>query len=212
MAFGLVGQHFLRMQSNRECSGVNLLWHKSTVGLIYLGKKVDVCVDWAPGICHEHVVLGQALGDFVSGVKCKSHEVKAAWLDLLSQSREAGITQRRGGQRGNLLKTVVLSYIFGAALFFAKSSGGVFKEAVIQFVQELFSNELSVAVDAEHRLYFHLRRKPKRNNDLVVLNLCEHIGWHDNNCAQNALGHIGVSHLLNWLQYGAQMSDKLWEC
>ena len=171
-----------------------------------------MCVDWAPGICHEHVVLGQALGDFVSGVKCKSREVKAAWLDLLSQSREAGITQRRGGQKGKLLKTVVFSYIFGAALFFVKSSGVVFKEAVIQFAQELFSNELSVAVDAEHRLYFHLRSKPKRNNDLVVLNLCEHIGWHSNNCAQNALGHIGVSHLLNWLQCGAQMSDELWEC
>ena len=175
-----------------------------------------MCVDWAPGICHEHVVLGQALGDFVSGVKCKSHEVKAAWLDLLSQSREAGITQRRGGQRGKLLKTVVLSYIFGAALHFKSNgvvtNGVVFKGAVIQFVQELFSNELSVAVDAEQRLYFHLRSKPKRNNDLVVLNLCEHIGWHSNNCAQNALGHIGVSHLLNWLQCGAQMSAELCEC
>ena len=86
MAFGLVGQHFLRMESNKECSGVKLLWHKSTVGLTVPGPKVHVCVDWAPGKCHEHVVLGQALQNFVSGVECKSRKVKAAWLDLLSQS------------------------------------------------------------------------------------------------------------------------------
>ena len=65
VAFGLVGQHFKRMASKEECSGVEDLWHKYTVGLTVLGKKVDVCVDWAPGKCHEHVVLGQALQDFV---------------------------------------------------------------------------------------------------------------------------------------------------
>ena len=171
-----------------------------------------MCVDWAPGKCHEHVVSGQALQNFVSGVECKSREVKAAGLHLLSQSREAGITQRRGGRKGNLLKTVVLSYIFGAALCFASdgfvTNGVVFKEAVIQFLPKLFSNALCVFVDVGHHLHFSLRSKLKRNDDLVVWNLCEHIGWHSDNCAQNALGHVGVSHLLNWLQC-VQMSAEL---
>ena len=108
VAFGAVGQHFTCTDSI-ECSSVKDFWHKYTIGLTVLGTKVDVCVDWAPGKCHEHVVLGQALQDFVSG---ESPHVKVAWLDLLSQSRKAGITQRRGGQKGNLLKIVVLSYIF----------------------------------------------------------------------------------------------------
>ena len=95
VAFGAVGQHFTCTDSI-ECSSVKDFWHKYTVGLTVLGTKVDVCVDWAPGKCHEHVVLGQALQDFVSG---KSPQVKAAWLGLLSQSREAGITQRRGGRK-----------------------------------------------------------------------------------------------------------------
>ena len=172
-----------------------------------------MCVDWAPGNCHEHVVLGQALGDFVSGVKCKSH--KAAWLDLLSQSRDAGITHKRGGRKGNLLKTVVLSYIFGAALQFEServTNGVVFKEAVIQFLPKLCSNVLCVSVDVGHQLHFSLRSKLKGDDDnLVVWNLCEHIGWHSDNCAENALGHVGVSHLLDWLQRGLRMSAEF-EC
>ena len=173
-----------------------------------------MCVDWAPGKCHEHVVLGQALQNFVSGVECKSRKVKAAWLDLLSQSREAGITQRHGGRKGNLLKTVVLSNIFGVALHFKRNgvvaNGVVLKEAVIQFLPELCSNALCVFADAGHHLHFSLRSKLERNEDLVVLNLCEHIDWHSDNCAHNALRHVGVSHLLNWLQC-VQMSAELFE-
>ena len=45
MAFGLVGQHFLRMESKWECSGVECLWYKYTLALTVPGKKVDMCVD-----------------------------------------------------------------------------------------------------------------------------------------------------------------------
>ena len=108
----------------------------------------------------------------------------------------------------------MLSYIFGAALHFKSNgvvtNGVVFKEAIIQFVPELYSNALCVVADAGH-LIFSLRSKLERNDNLVVLNLCEHIGWHSDNCAQNALDHVGVSHLQKWLQC-VQMSAESCEC